>query len=458
MSIKHEFRLLLRDRQVAWLGAFLVFIFLTAFWSGSNDQSDFLRKSDEAKQVASTQALTLFRNLELVESGKGASVRPDPTSPVTVAYATNPYVAIKTTPLAITAVGESDVKSSLVRLGNPMDPTWVNEEITNPLALANGRFDLVFVAVVLLPLVVIALMFRLYSGEEEGGTRFLLAATDLGLWKILARRSLLRFFVLSLFVVTLFVAGIFLTVPTHPFELMLCWCAYVISYLGFWFLMCFVVVARRWGSGANIAALTAIWVFLVMLVPISANAIVSSGESPLDRLDTLLKFRALNEHTEPTAELVSDFHRDVGVQNLPKDDPTSQFFAVRHFALKEVRRAMLLSLDSAVRREDSLDVVGLINPSVKLNSLLVGLAGRNARAYQDFQKYLAIEDKKRRDHFMKLRLTKQKMSSEDRSLRWALSPQNAPTAPSLVDGWSLLVWSLIIFTLGKWNHSIKQRA
>lgn len=447
LNLSHELRLLVRDKQVPWLLGFLVAIMCVSFWSGVNERADIQRKFAEAQGVVREQTEQLTKNLEAKERGEGKDIRPDPTLPAAFAHATNPYVLKEDSRLALTAVGESDVRPSLLRLGNPDDPTWVQDEILSPLALASGRFDLVFVTVVLLPLVVIALMFRLFASERETGTLPLLASGDTPVWALLAGRATLRFIAMSVVVSVLFWCGVLVTMRPVPISLGLVWTVFVMAYMGFWFLLCYLICGWRRSSDSNIVVLISAWVALVILAPTVSNAYLSRGSESVSRLNLVLEYRAILEHKEATAPLVESLHLRLGIQDLSPDDSQSKFFALREFAQTSIKGDLDRKRDQAMVREESLRQFSRWNPPIALTSLLVSLAGRDARSFRQFEEYIASEHQRRGDKFLKARLVGQRMTSADLGTATDLGPQQSPSTPGLGQGYPLYGWCAILLTL-----------
>jgi ABC-2 type transport system permease protein len=440
-----EWKLFLREGLTVWVALFVLTIFAVAFWSGKNDQSGLQQRYAEATALVAAEKAALRNTLEELEhTGTKERVVPNPASPVTAAARTNPYVLKRQSPLTITAVGEADVQPSLVRLGNPNDPTWVQDEVLSPLALASGRFDLAFAVVALLPLAVIALLFRLYSGERESGLLPLLAAGQTSIWVLMLKRAGLRFLFLSVLVAGLFLVGLLLTGAPIQLGYVASWIVAVIAYLGFWFAACFLVNGLRRPSGSNIVILVSLWLGIVVLAPAGLNLFISKSTLPPSRMAILMEYRSMIEHWEATPKMVEDFYALHGLQGFTTELASAKSMAMRSYAQKAVGDDLAAIESAAKQRDDLTTTFGLANPAIALNSLLVKLAGKDGDSFRDFQGYLKQEDLRRTAYFLPLRLKGAKLRHVDYEDFPTLLPQSEPSLPDPRSSGVLIVWALVM--------------
>lgn len=444
MNLRHEIKLLCRDPQVPWVIAFILLVILVAFWSGAKEQADLHRKASEAQSLVRKQSQEQLEVLKRAEKGETITASPNPIFPGVLSYFTKPYILKSEAPLSITAVGESDVRPSLVRLGDPMDPTWTHDEISSPLALATGRFDLVFASVTLLPLAVIALMFRLYSSEQETGMLPLLQSGHSSVWSLLLGRTILRFLLVISTAALAFFIGLLFTLGQIPLVQAFNWLLAVTAYLAFWFAVAFYFNTFERPSGWNLVALISAWLAIVILLPTAFNAAFTSRIPSPSRLEALLTYREATEHHEPSEAEVKEFLAQYGLNLTAENSFAASYLAKEFLALKEVRPQMDLIAKAAQSREDAMNLAGIFNPAVSLNQHLVRLAGKDSSAFRDFEKHLSYEESKRSAHFMPMTLKGQKMTPRDYEQIPALGDQNKPNTPSLLGAWPLIIWILIL--------------
>jgi ABC-2 type transport system permease protein len=140
----------------------------------------------------------------------------------------------------------------------------------------SGNFDLAFVLVYLLPLLIIALCFNLLSAEREESILTLLLAQPVRPATVLSaklafRTALVLALAGLLSAVGMAWAGVPLDgrVPT--------WLALTTLYCLFWFGVALVVTAWQRTSALNAMALLGVWLVLVALVPSLLNLGVAAA-------------------------------------------------------------------------------------------------------------------------------------------------------------------------------------
>ena len=145
----------------------------------------------------------------------------------------------------------------------------------NPLLALVGRLDFAFVAVFVLPFVLIMLLYDLRAGERVAGRHDLLVAVagrDTSFWLIRAFiRALSIFFCL---VIPLFIAG--LIAGTSLTTLLLA-SLFVFVYTIFWTLLCYWFAAWRLSASVILVALAGVWITLAVIVP-------AAGRMSIDRM------------------------------------------------------------------------------------------------------------------------------------------------------------------------------
>ncbi|MFY0524621.1 ABC transporter permease [Archangium gephyra] len=163
----------------------------------------------------------------------------------------------------------------------------------------------------LAPLVIIALMHDLVSGEREAGRLRLLVslpASGRGVW---VRRSALRYLLVLGALLGPFVMGS--VISRAPVAGTLAIVLAAALYVAFWLGLALLVAARGRSSAANGAALVGGWIVLTLLAPALANAVISRAIPVAKGIDLTLAQR----------ELV---HR---AWDIPKDETFRPFF-VKH--------------------------------------------------------------------------------------------------------------------------------
>lgn len=195
-----------------------------------------------------------------------------PQNPSTFYAGYRVYAMKPLNPLTILSVGQSDLYANY-SVFSARDKTRLiqDEEIQNPLHLMTGKFDLTFVIIYILPLLIIAWSYDLYAGEAERKTTTLIRAYGFPLSRYMLYKALFQFLLLSLiFTVTLLVAVAaikpLLFSVLYILDFFLC-CGLAIGYLLCWFTISFFINAWRRNALFNGVMLVSIWVILLLFIP-----------------------------------------------------------------------------------------------------------------------------------------------------------------------------------------------
>ncbi|NUN14345.1 MAG: ABC transporter permease subunit [Myxococcales bacterium] len=179
-------------------------------------------------------------------------------------------VALPLSPLASISMGGLSDTVLRVSLASRLESTG-EAHVGSPVRQATGPFDVTFVFVYLLPLVVIGLSYDLLSGERERGTLALILSQPVSLvtftlGKAIQRALVLLGVVFTLATVAPWLAGGDLSEPGAPARLGL-YLLLVAAYTTFWFAA--AVAVNAWGStsAGNALALMACWLVLIVILP-----------------------------------------------------------------------------------------------------------------------------------------------------------------------------------------------
>src|SRR5690606_35002587 len=105
----------------------------------------------------------------------------NPANPATLGSSSGRQAILHNIPMAPLAIGQSDMMANYYRIGTGSKVEFMyDSEIESPWNLLSGHFDLSFVIVFLLPLLIFALTFNMLSAERENGTERMLLSQPLG--------------------------------------------------------------------------------------------------------------------------------------------------------------------------------------------------------------------------------------------------------------------------------------
>lgn len=303
-------------------------------------------------------------------------------------------------PLGDFATGKSQLMpSSTVITGwsNPAD--LFNEyEFDNPTSLSLGSFDLTFVVVLLMPLLMIAISFDVIASDRERG-QLRMIAIQAGhvaptAWQRLAIRNgalWLAFSVLAAIAAFLAPGGV---ETSGRFSHFLFWLGIALIYGLFWF-AAIALASTLLKRGETIAsALFAAWAVFVFAIPAVGGAIAEAIYPPPSRLAYLSEMRegeviAVRETAELTAGFLAD-HPEMTVS----DEGVPGFYSSNFLANQQARERTAPVLDAFEEsRERRISIVGLLqylSPAMLADRALARIAGGDIGRSLDFQRQARI--------------------------------------------------------------------
>lgn len=266
--VRAEWRSALRERflwpMLALFAAFALY--------GAIGGARFVQAEHAAIAQAEQEERERFERLR-TEASRGSSRAVPASDPALVGRELLPRTAaLPPGPLAALAVGQRDVlpQTALLTTGLQLVDAG-HDDGASPTRRALGPFDVGFVIVFLLPLLVIAVSYDLLSVERERGTLALVLSqpvslTTFVLGKAFQRAMLLVASLVTIFAVAAIVSGVRVTEPGAPLALGL-WLALIVCYALFWFALSLAVNAWGLSSAANALSLVAAWLLLVVVIP-----------------------------------------------------------------------------------------------------------------------------------------------------------------------------------------------
>lgn len=202
------------------------------------------------------------------------------------------FTLIKQQPnISAISIGQSDVNPLLQTVTiRALEGQKYDNDFENPSLLMSGNLDLGFVIIYLFPLVLIALIFNLYSEEKEIGTWRLLASQTAKKTNFLLKKLIVRLvLVFAVLLVLLFLASVVLDIPINaPFGAIV---LQSIFYLAFWSAISLWVVSFQKSSSFNALTLISAWVLLTILIPAVVNNYVIHKHQVPEALHTIVEQR-----------------------------------------------------------------------------------------------------------------------------------------------------------------------
>lgn len=424
-NFKYEWISLVRSRWVQGLSLLLLILCLFAMHNGQlkvNKRLEDLAGAKAAKEAANATAKLL---LDSLESGLPVAVPAwqQPDLPAVVGNYYPRLAAMPPPPLALVATGQSDLFTHFVQPTLREEAMLLNfTELSNPVQLLFGSFDLSFVLIYLLPLIVIAFTFDLLSAEREQGSLRLLATQPLRLVGWLLQKSALRFALLAILLgaslkLSLWLNGISLV--EHWNEGISHLLALSFGYLLFWFGLAFVVNLLGHSSAYNAISLLGIWVALVLLVPAVLNQVANTLYPVPSRARMVNDMRVMKaEANREQNEIMEEYLRDhpelagmVAGGSATTDGYWQRYFAAQNIVQKRMQ-PLLEEYDSQLERQQQwVQQLRLLSPALLLQAGLQEIAGSASRHYQDYRRQVVDFAGQWRDFFLPLIFKNEKITS-----------------------------------------------
>ena len=298
-------------------------------------------------------------------------------------------------PLAGFAASSSDLYPSTTTLtpwANPVD-LFMEYEFSNPTLSSIGGFDLTFLVVVLIPLIMIGASFDIFAADRERGRSRIIAVQSghvgPSIWMRLIIRNL---FIWSLLTLILALAVICMPSIFSFSERLLSFClwwAVAALYGLFWFALIAFAIAFLKRSETVAALLFASWAIFVFAIPAIGNGIAEASYPPPSRLAFLSEMRegevkAIRDSAELTAGFLAD-HPEL----IESDEAVPSFYQSNFLANLEVTKRTMPALDaynkSRQQRDSLTDKIQYFSPAMMTNAALKTLAGGDVNRNMAFQ-------------------------------------------------------------------------
>lgn len=393
LSVLHREWRVLRHDPALWL-SLLVFALLIGYgvWNGAR----WVRFQERAVPLLQAQqAQKRKTNLEFM-----ALVAKDPKQQFIpwhagiLAYQLWPPNILPPAPLAATAIGQSDLHPAIVEARTQLDWALAREEIENPTNLLTGRFDLAFVLVYLLPLLILGLTYNVLSGEREGGTLALALTQPVRLQVLVVAKVLAR--ALPVFTVTIGATLFFLVLNgVNPLRAdggtrAVLWLFVVMCYGAFWFALAAWVNARGWSSATNAISLAGAWLGLVLIIPSLVSAAATTLYPAPPRLELTQAIQGANDHVMEKGRTLLEAHYRVHPDQKPQARADLKDYWTQRYAMDaqmETQLAPLLARvnESAARRLHLSNTLSFLSPALLTQSALSDIAGSGDARYDFFK-------------------------------------------------------------------------
>ena len=456
-NLSYEIKLLVRSNWLLLLVVCTVSLFVFATINGKNNVNKRLNDIAKMQESLHKKDSAVLATLQKIEKGKKTDI-PNwrlPSNPINIGYR-NPRLAImQPEKLSFLATGQSDMythfKSPTV-YGNNFALDY--SEMVNPVQLLFGSFDLSFVIIYILPLLIIAFTFNILSKEKEFGTIKLLGAQPMSIAKWLLQKMTIRFIIftlithLSLLVIIAIFSSDAFSNPKNLVNIFLL----ISGYSLFWFVIATVVNIKINDSSKNAFTLIATWLLIVLVLPATINQIGNSLYPTPSRLKMVNEIRLIKkENEEKQNEIMDAYLRDH--PELAQENGKQNFgFWHKYFAsekiMEEKTKPLLKQYDLQLKKQQELiTIFELLSPAIIMQQSLNNIAGTSEKHYNDYKKQVFEFSDEWRNYIIPMLFKNQEFKIENYTKMPQFTYQNSIENNVWVSIIQIILISLVLFFL-----------
>lgn len=390
-NFKYEIKLLFRNRWVQFLTILLLLLFVFASYNGKQRVNKRMSDIEAAQTTVKTSDTETLATLEALEKGEDLGLSPwvTPQNPMNIGNMNARVVAMPANDMAFMATGQSDIYTHYIKPTVFGDDYALNvSEMSSPIQLLFGSFDLVFVVIYLLPLIIIAFSFNILSEERERGSLRLLASQPISIHKWVLQKLGIRLLWMILIIILVTVI-VFLLNQIGSFSGFLLFVLACSVYMLFWFSLAFMVNIIIGKSAQNAFALLGFWIVLVLLVPSAINQLSDTLYPIPPRSYLVNEVRELKaEATKKQDEILDNFLRD-HPEYASQNGEQSHSFWHNYMASQDLVKEQLQPLLSNYEKNLSLrhqwvDNLQWLSPAILVQQTLIDRAGTSKTEYENY--------------------------------------------------------------------------
>lgn len=394
-----------------WLTGLLLIFSALALYSGAiqlkhqSNNANLIQVQEQEYRAKQSKRVTK-RVKELKAKGKALS--PDSKTyrnPANLAQHGTPAI-LPNGPLAVVSIGLSPLQAQSTQI-TLADPALLEsqENLQHPLQLWTGHFDLVFVLVYLLPLLLIAISFDLTAGEQTSGNLKMLLVQGGGLQTLILGKLAARFAVLlgMLGLLSAMAWGASLVV-NQPFIwsrwgllLLLSSC-----YGTFWLGLAALLNALRWRAANIAASLAAIWLLGVWVIPGSSQQVLQSLVPVPSRISFVQSYREATEKVrQESSQLLGKYMEDHPDLAGGADNEYALLQLSKEQAIAEAIRPVVNNYQGQLDQQQRVARwLQYLSPVTVFESALMQLAGSGPERQQDYKTQVQASHDQWQQYFM----------------------------------------------------------
>ncbi|TAE24096.1 MAG: DUF3526 domain-containing protein [Candidatus Kapaibacterium sp.] len=428
--IRYDWLMLRANRTLAVSVSLLVLFTAFALWNGAQ-HVQFQRRTLAAIQDSAQKAYTTLQSsVRSIEAGtpyKGNAFQ-NPQDPYPIgANKGARFATLAPEPLALIAFGQSDLLPYYYRVTMTKKQSLYHaEEIENAAILYNGNFDVAFVIIYLLPLLIIALSYNVVSCEREQGTLAMLLSSNARFDSLVLTKYLFRFVLVGAVFSVVLLVGLLLArvnlaeaAPQLGLPQLGLLLLTTLLYAAFWFALSFAVNSFGRNSGFNAAVLVGVWLLLVLIIPATLSVLATTLHPTPSRVELITQTREASDAAKKrSSQLLSKFLED-HPELAPKDKQVdAKDFAVisltAQMEVDKILKPLQDRFDTQLEAQQSLvRSYRVLSPAVFMQHTLNDIAGTGHDRYATFYAQVVRFYAEFQQFFVKKIFRQEEMSSAD---------------------------------------------
>lgn len=420
-NFKYELKILLRSKWLLLLFFTMLTITLFAGYNGKQKVDKRFSDIEKAYSAVKKKDSKMLKVLDSLEKGFETSVRSwaKPTRPMHIGYSFPRVAAMPPQALTFISTGQSDLFTHYVQPKAYGDSFLFNyAELSNPIQLLFGSFDLSFVIIYILPLIVIAFSYNIFSSEKESGSLKLLASQPVSMFTWILQKIGLRFLWLTL--ITLVILTI--TFVINEFDFSTKFIAYintlllVIAYILFWFVVVLFINIFINNSAKNAVSLLAVWVFIILIIPAIIGQLSNVFYPIPSRSKLISEVRELKDKVSKKQDKILDNYLRDHPEYASNDSSKNYSFWHKYMASQDLvedeLKPLITSYDVQLEQQQRwIQRWQYSSPAIILQEAFNNLAGTSTLHYQNYRKQTSTFAKEWRNFFVPLLYKNEKFST-----------------------------------------------
>jgi len=373
-----------------------------AISNGSSRLRDQQAKQAAALSAVETSAAATAELARKLDSGEATTPSfSDPRTPS--GFALRHMVANAVKPsraLAALSVGQSDLYPSVHKLAlNSRDSALTAAEYENPQRLLIGSFDVAFVVIYIVPLLLLGLTYNLVSAERERGTLPLILLQQGSVKRLALGRSLFLGVCVLLALVAILLGGLSVTGLLGQVSggALFGWLAVAFFYGLFWVGLAVFVSSRGGASATNAVVLAGAWLVFTIIVPstvsVAAKAIypVPSRMAYIDAQRVVTE-EARNRQSQLLAEYFEDHPELASAEAQAAVAAGTQVNPrlIAHLGYQEQERLLApvraRYTEQLERQQGLVDALKYLSPALLAQAAFNDLSGTGMERHREFQR------------------------------------------------------------------------